>query len=64
MATKSPVVEIARIDKLIDVNRLILLSPGDADIRKVKARVNELLDERLVWMKAAKRKRPVKEPTP
>lgn len=64
MITKDPLVEIARIDGLLDLNREMLMDAekmvpngvlqenGRAEkMAKVKGRINTLLDERLVYMK-------------
>ncbi len=50
LPTKSPLDEIARIDRQLDANRAMLVDPGEADLAKVRARIDELLDDRLVWM--------------
>lgn len=61
---KDPLVEIARIDGLLDLNREMLIDAEKSQpngilqeteragkIAKVKGRINTLLDERLVYMK-------------
>lgn len=62
-ALKDAQIEIVRIDKLLDVNRAMLMDPTNEDLPKVRARIDELLDERLIWMRqrdAAKPKRRAK----
>lgn len=57
--TKDPLAEIERIDKLLDLNREMLLDAEKMSVEnerlekvaKVKGRINTLLDERLGWMK-------------
>jgi hypothetical protein len=61
---KEPLIEIARIDGLLDLNREMLIDaekmkpvgvPQENEraekVAKVKNRINALLDERLVYMK-------------
>lgn len=55
---KDAQIEIARLDKLLSTNRAILMNPGEADVPKVKARIDELLDERIVWMKVRDANKP------
>lgn len=61
---KDPLVEIARIDGLLDLNREMLIDAEKSrpngilqeneraeKVVKIKGRINTLLDERLVYMK-------------
>ncbi len=47
---KDPLIEIARIDKLLDLNRAMLRDPNEAIPAKIRVRIDALLDERLQWM--------------
>lgn len=57
--TKDPLSEIDRVDRLLDLNREMLLDAEKMPIEnerlekvtKVKGRINTLLDERIGWMK-------------
>lgn len=51
--TVNPLAEIERLDKLLDINRAMLHDKNDPPEypEKLRARIDELLDERVKWMK-------------
>ena len=48
---KDPLTEIGHLDKALDMNRILLIENAPTtDIPKVRARIDELLEQRWVWM--------------